>query len=140
MVKWIWKITKGSSEVWYKLLAAKYLQDGNFFNSKTQGTSQFWQGLHKVKHLFKWGALYTVGDGYKIAFWHDTWLRDCPIRVQFPTLYSMCRDEEALVADYYIHGEWDIDFRKSLESNGSRGAGSFVRVPARCPVGGGPTG
>jgi len=26
----------------------------------------------------------------------------------------MCRDEEALVADYYIHGEWDIDFRKSL--------------------------
>ena len=31
MVKWIWKITKGSSEIWYKLLEAKYLQNGNFF-------------------------------------------------------------------------------------------------------------
>jgi hypothetical protein len=26
-----------------------------FFDSRTKGVSQFWQGLHKVKHLFKGG-------------------------------------------------------------------------------------
>ena len=63
LVKWIWKISKGSNDTWYKLLEAKYMSDGNFFSSKCKGTSQFWQGLHKVKHLFKWGAMHKVGDG-----------------------------------------------------------------------------
>jgi hypothetical protein len=42
LAKWIWKIAKGSNETWYKLLQAKYMQDGNFFNSKCRGASQFW--------------------------------------------------------------------------------------------------
>ena len=69
LVKWIWKITKGSNDTWYKLLEAKYMSDGNFFSSKCKGTSQFWQGLHKVKHLFKWGAMHKVGDGSLTFFW-----------------------------------------------------------------------
>lgn len=55
LVKWICKIVRGSNDTWYKLLQAKYMPDDNFFNSKSRETSQFWQGLHKVKHLFKWG-------------------------------------------------------------------------------------
>jgi hypothetical protein len=54
-VKWIWKIVKGSEDLWYKLIQAKYMPEGNFFTSETRGVTQFWQGLHKVKHLFKWG-------------------------------------------------------------------------------------
>ena len=69
LVKWIWKISKGSNDTWYKLLEAKYMSDGNFFSSKCKGTSQFWQGLHKVKHLFKWGAMHKVGDGSLTFFW-----------------------------------------------------------------------
>jgi hypothetical protein len=55
LVKWIWKIVKSSNEIWYKLLQAKYMSDDNFFNSTSHGSSQFRQGLHKVKHLFEWG-------------------------------------------------------------------------------------
>jgi hypothetical protein len=36
------------------------MPDGNFFKSKSRGTSQFGQGLHKVKHLFKWG--HSLGE------------------------------------------------------------------------------
>ena len=53
--KWIWKIHKGADELWFQLIKAKYLQSGSFFTS-CAGTSQFWQGLHKIKHLFKWGG------------------------------------------------------------------------------------
>jgi hypothetical protein len=42
LVKWIWRIVKGSDSLWYKLLQAKYMSDNNFFNSKVRGTSQFW--------------------------------------------------------------------------------------------------
>jgi len=114
LVKWIWKITKGSSDVWFKLLDAKYVQEGNFFTSRTLGSSQFWQGLHKVKHLFKWGAIHKMKDGYKTSFWHDVWIGDSPLRLQYPSLYNMCRDKEALVADYYKDGDWEIEFRRSL--------------------------
>ena len=39
LVKWIWKITQGSEGTWYRLLRAKYMTGGNFFNSKSRGSS-----------------------------------------------------------------------------------------------------
>lgn len=90
--------------------------DGNFFNSKSKGASQFWQGLQKVKHLFKWGALHKVGDGSLTAFWGDVWLGQSPLKTQFPDLFSICEDPVVLVADCWDHGEWTVNFRRSHSS------------------------
>jgi hypothetical protein len=114
LVKWIWKIVKGSNDTWYRLLRAKYMPDDNFFNSKSHGTSQFWQGLHKVKHLFKWGAEYKIKNGEQALFWEDVWLGSTPLKIQFPDLYKFCDDPEALVADYFSADGWEIGFRRTL--------------------------
>jgi len=132
LVKWIWKIAKGSNNTWYKLLEAKYMPDGNFFNSKCKGTSQFWQGLHKVKHLFKWGAIHKVGDGSLTSFRSDVWFGQSPLKIQFSDLFRICTDPSAMVADcyadigwlwtdpsamvvdYYADIGWLINFRRSL--------------------------
>lgn len=95
VVKWIWKITQGSDELWYILLKAKHIPEGSFFKSRYKGGSLFWKGLHKVKHLFKWGAQYRAKDGRLIAFWDDSWVRDIPLRLQFPGLYACCSDKNA---------------------------------------------
>jgi len=116
LTKWIWKICKQPDEVWYKLLKAKYIRNKSF-KSNSRGASQFWQGLHKVKHLFKWGAIHKVKDGAQTFFWLDTWLGDSPLKVQYPTLFSMCRDPNAMVADLYSSEDWNIEFRGSLSSN-----------------------
>lgn len=63
VVKWIWKIIRNSEETWCQILKAKYMHEDMFFCSKSKGASQFLQGLHKVKHLFKWGAYYKVNRG-----------------------------------------------------------------------------
>ena len=68
LTKWIWKIFKQPDEVWYKILKAKYMRNKFFFKSNSRGASQFWQGLHKVKHLFKWGAIHKVKDGAQTFF------------------------------------------------------------------------
>jgi len=39
-----------------------------FFDSNVKGNSQFWQNLHKVKHLFKWG-LFLEWDGNYCKLW-----------------------------------------------------------------------
>jgi hypothetical protein len=49
-----------------RLLRAKYMRHGDFFRSKGAGGSQFWKSLHKIKHMFKWGAIHSwVMDGLR---------------------------------------------------------------------------
>jgi len=56
-----------------------------------RGTSQFWQGPHKVKH-YKWGAIQKdlfvtaiqkVRDDKSTFFWHDVWLEDTTLQIQY---------------------------------------------------------
>jgi hypothetical protein len=71
LVKWIWKIHQEPDELWFKLIIVKYLNECNFFSAPSKGSSRFWKGLHKVKHLFKWGALFKVKDGLNCRFLQD---------------------------------------------------------------------
>ena len=114
LVKWIWKIIRSSSETWCQILRAKYMPDGLFFNSKKRGSSQFWQGLHRVKHFLKWGVHYKVHSGTKVTFWKDTWLGESPIHVQFPNLFRLCEDPDILIVDCVSSGNWNLRFRRSL--------------------------
>jgi hypothetical protein len=114
IAKWIWKIDKGSKELWYRLLKNKYMKRNGFFGSAYQGTSQFWRGLHKVKHLYQWGAEYHVKKGDKVRFWHDSWRGGVPLKIQFQSIFEICNKPDALVKDFWKEGEWDIPLRRSL--------------------------
>lgn len=70
--------------------------------------------LHKVKHLFKWGAQYKVKNGRSVSFWEDSWLNDIPLILQYPSLYTFCRDKEATVHDCFDGENWNINFNRSL--------------------------
>jgi hypothetical protein len=68
LAKWIWKIVNREDSMWCRLMTKKYMGDKDFFSTRSQGGSQFWRGLHKVKHLFKWRAMNKVGNGRKTKF------------------------------------------------------------------------
>jgi hypothetical protein len=70
--------------------------------------------LHKIKHLFKWGAIFKVGNGDNCRFWQDCWLLDVPLKIAYDNIYKMVRDPNAAVADYWDEGEWFVDFRRAL--------------------------
>jgi hypothetical protein len=74
MSKWIWRIFNPDEHhnLWFKLLRAKYFNVDNIFARNSQGGSQFWRSLHKIKHLFKLGAKFTPGNGEKIFFFGPT--------------------------------------------------------------------
>jgi len=67
-----------------------------------------------VEHLFKWGAIHKVHNGVRTSFWHDIWVGDAPLRVQFPALFNMCRNPDATVDSCYFEGEWEVELRRSL--------------------------
>ena len=114
LVKWIWKILQEPDELWFKLIKAKYLDGCNFFSAPRKGSSQFWQGLHKVKNLFKWGAIFKVRNGLNCRFWQDCWLLDVPLKVAYEDLFILARDPEVIVADCWADNDWWVDFKRTL--------------------------
>jgi len=114
LVKWIWKIYQQPDELWFRIIKAKYLGEKDFFNSKVTGGSQFWRGLHSVKHLFKWGAVFEVGNGRVCRFWEDSWIRDVPLKIVYSDLYQLVRDPMIHVADCYEEGHWGLSFKRCL--------------------------
>jgi len=91
------------------------MHSGNFFCSNQKGTSRFWKGLHKVKHLFKWGAEYKVCRGDKIRFWHDSWVGNMPLKIQFTSLYKINENQQDVVCDIWEGDEWDLAIRRNLQ-------------------------
>lgn len=88
--------------------------EGGFFDSKTKGASQFWQGLQKVKHLFKWGATFKTRNGKHRKFWEDCWANEVPLCISHENLYRMVRYPHCSVADCWEEDEWDMEFRRAL--------------------------
>jgi hypothetical protein len=113
--KWVWKIVIHDQSLWCRILYEKYMKKCDFFSSRSVGGSQFWKGLHKVKHLFKWGAVHKVGRGDQTKFWTDVWLDRVPLKVSFQELFKICSDPDALVMNLVVGGEWRLEFRRELD-------------------------
>jgi hypothetical protein len=113
MAKWIWKLYQQKDNLMCRILRAKYMRHEDFFRSRGAGGSQFWNSLHKIKHLFKWGAVHSVGNGWLTQFWNDVWLVDTPLRIRFAKLYEVCADEKAMVVECDAN-DWQIQFQRML--------------------------
>jgi hypothetical protein len=81
-----------------------------------KGVSQFWQGLHRVKHLFKWGAIFQVRNGKHDKFWKDCWAKEVPLSISHENLYKSVRDPNCCVFDCWDEDGWDMDFRRTLSA------------------------
>jgi hypothetical protein len=90
MTKWIWRLFDPSEQdkLWFKLLQAKYMNTDNIFAASTQGGSQFWRSINKIKHFFKLGSRFLVGNGKRTFFWTDCWLGESPLAIRFPRLLT----------------------------------------------------
>ncbi|KAG2534833.1 hypothetical protein PVAP13_9NG087473 [Panicum virgatum] len=108
LMKWIWKIHQNPDALWFRILKAKYMNEKGFFASKESGGGggggvlSFGKGLHKVKHLFKWGTVFEVGDGQLCRFWEDCWA------------LGLVRNPSCTVTDCWKDGSWGMDFKRSL--------------------------
>lgn len=69
LCKWIFKLESGVEDPCCDLLRKKYMSNGGgFYQSRTEGGSQFWRGLHEVKNWMKLGRSYKIGNGKAVSF------------------------------------------------------------------------
>ena len=57
----------------------------------------FWKGVLKTRDIIKWGWKVKVKNGRNTRFWEDIWVGDIPLKLDFPSLYTICSDEDFIV-------------------------------------------
>ena len=81
--KWINKLEIGTNNICCDLLRKKYLGEKSIFQLKRKSGSQFWRGLLECRDWFQWGRRMEVKSGIQTRFWHDVWLGDRALKLQF---------------------------------------------------------
>lgn len=66
-----------------------------------------------VRDWYERGISWIVGNGKRVRFWMDVWLHSCSLRVSFPRLFRICRQQEASIAEMFGL-DWLLDLRRRL--------------------------
>ena len=116
--KWLFKILSEEG-VWQELIQNKYLRDKTLAQVSAKPTdSPFWKGIMSVKNEFFSLGSFHIGNGQSSRFWEDIWLGDRPLSAQYPILYNIVRNKNALVADVLSTAPpINLQFRRSLTGN-----------------------
>jgi hypothetical protein len=60
---------------------------------------------------------YIVGNGNKIRFWHEVWLRECPLRIRYEKLYNICKQQFWEVSRVLRGGDINLAFRRNFDNS-----------------------
>ena len=114
LAKWLERLEVEEGSLCVELLRKKYLGNRSIFQITRTSRSQFWRGLLAIKHWFQRGRIVKIRSGAHSSFWHDTWLGNCPLKLEFDQLYKFCRDPHASVEQVMGSGHIQVEFRRSL--------------------------
>ena len=119
--KWLWRFGLERDALWRRVIVEKYGDEGGVWSthlvSGPYGVS-LWKYIRKEWETFSQFLEFKVGDGFRIRFWSDIWCGVVPLRMEFPDLFRITRDKEALVSTHLrvrndvVH--WELDFIRSL--------------------------
>jgi hypothetical protein len=74
--------------------------------------------LHTTSgHTCQSGLKYVVGNGKKARFW--VWLGECPLKIRFNRLFSICKQQNWEVARVLKDREINLIFRKNFDNEES---------------------
>lgn len=67
----------------------------NYLKDPSHSHSSFWKGIIAVKDNFMANMKFSLGWGEKIRFWHDLWIGNTPLVVQFPNIFNCVKNRKA---------------------------------------------
>jgi len=84
----------------YTILKRKYFKNKSFAQAEGKQGSQFWKGIMKTRNSVKWGLTARVGNGKNVLFWEEVWVLDIPLRLEFLSLFDLCKMQKVVVVDH----------------------------------------
>ncbi|EOY17003.1 Uncharacterized protein TCM_036128 [Theobroma cacao] len=60
------------------------------------------EGAERIACMDDSNVQLVVGDGNRILFWEDKWMKRQPLKVRFPRIYALAINKEGYIRDYEI--------------------------------------
>jgi len=100
--------------LWYRVLKARYGEEGGRLREAGRHSSLWWRMLCKVRggvgdgvrNWFEGNICRVVGDGLGTLFWYDHWAGETSLRFKYPRLFDLAVNKVCTVADLEREG-WD---------------------------------
>lgn len=67
--------------------------------------SAFWLAINKIEILGLTSVSYELGTQSIVRFWEDIWYQECSLASRYPHLYQLCRNQNILFSESFIHLE-----------------------------------
>ncbi|KAG7984487.1 hypothetical protein I3843_04G163600 [Carya illinoinensis] len=119
--KWLWRYHLESEALWKNVIDVKYgsLRGGwcSKASSGAYGVS-LWKFIRKGWDFFSSNFRLKVGNGKRVLFWHDLWYGDAALKIEFPPLFGIARDQNAAVFYSYCVSNnkvvWNVIFKRDI--------------------------
>ena len=119
--KWLWRFPLETNSLWHRIIKSKYGIDSNGWDTKQidkVSCRNPWREISKGYNSFLQCCRFSVGNGEKIRFWEDLWLKEGILKDLFPRLSSLSRRKNQSIAcfanNHVMPLNWDFDFRRNL--------------------------
>lgn len=130
LLKWLWRFGNEKQALWRRVICVKYKRNDRcmILHTQTEGItrlSPILQDILKVvmedtliAKAFRDACFCGLGTGQHIRFWRDPWVDLTPLHIQFPRLFALAEDKNALVCSNgaFANGtwSWNIAFRRQF--------------------------
>jgi len=99
--KWCWRMLVDKEGLWCRVLQARYGEEGGRLKEGERDSSLWWRIISSIRRgvgmsegsWFEDNVCRVVGGGGSTFFSSDNWIRDVPLRVQFPRLFELAVDK-----------------------------------------------
>jgi hypothetical protein len=126
--KWCWRLLVEKIGLWYRVLVARYGEEGGRVADGGRRGSTWWREISQIRDevsegvergWFTDGVARRVGNGLETLFWSDPWLGGIPLAERFPRLFSLSLNKSSMVAAMFDLG-WEAVVAASSEGVGGR--------------------
>ncbi|CAH9131175.1 unnamed protein product [Cuscuta epithymum] len=111
-----WEIMMGFQKLWVQIMKAKYIKKNSSFweIEKKGGSSHTWRDILRSKNIIRNGLGWQVGNGERISFWFDLWVRDKPLHEELGSPLAASA-HQVKVADLLMNNrDWNITKLETL--------------------------
>ncbi|GKV51081.1 hypothetical protein SLEP1_g57759 [Rubroshorea leprosula] len=116
--KWWYRMGDGVDSLWKRVVREKYYggrREVDITAIECARTSKLWGDIIRIggqswkhRNMLAEGFKWEVGEGNKVAFWHEWWVGDKNLRDLFPRLFELSMKKEGKVAEmgFWEEGKW----------------------------------
>ncbi|XP_024630861.1 uncharacterized protein [Medicago truncatula] len=114
--KWCWRMLVDTEGLWYRVLNARYGEEGGRLKEGRSDSSVWWRMLSDIRSgvglgergWFEENVRRVVGGGSSTYFWMDNWVGGVPLHVRFPRLFDLAENKWVTVSKMAGRG-WVVE-------------------------------